>query len=218
MVSPSTCVNRPPKFVSHHFNYFLFVSHRCAFIVVRFSSYWLVLVGSTNTRCTSYLHCINSCWLVVPSLRIVLQRIESQQPNNTCQSESTMMMSSNGSIFHITVPLCGCLFLPVTGEFPAQRPVKQSFDVFFDFRLNKRLSKQSGGWWFETPCRSLWRHSNDNELIKKPTMRYEPMRIDTNWYNVQWYITQDRCECFEHFKTFVLAYELMPNWQRNGTE
>ena len=32
--------------------------------------------------------------------------------------------------------------LPVTGEFPSQRPVKQSFDVFFDLRLNKRLSKQ----------------------------------------------------------------------------
>ena len=26
--------------------------------------------------------------------------------------------------------------------------------------LNKRLSKQSSGWWFETPLRSLWRHCN----------------------------------------------------------
>ena len=49
---------------------------------------------------------------------------------------------------------------PVSGEFPAQRPVTQSFDVFFDLRLNKRLSKQSWGWWFETPSLSLWRHSN----------------------------------------------------------
>ena len=32
---------------------------------------------------------------------------------------------------------------PVTGEFPAQRPVTRSFDIFFDLRLNKRLSKQS---------------------------------------------------------------------------
>ena len=30
---------------------------------------------------------------------------------------------------------------PVTGEFPVQMPVTQSFDVFFDLRLNKRLSK-----------------------------------------------------------------------------
>ena len=49
---------------------------------------------------------------------------------------------------------------PVPGEFPAQRPVTQSFDVFFDLRLNKRLSKQSWGWWFETLSRPLWRHSN----------------------------------------------------------
>ena len=32
---------------------------------------------------------------------------------------------------------------PVTGEFPSQKPVTRSFDVFFDLRLNKRLSKQS---------------------------------------------------------------------------
>ena len=49
---------------------------------------------------------------------------------------------------------------PVPGEFPAQRSVTRSFDVFFDLRLNKRLSKQSWGWWFETLLRSLWRHRN----------------------------------------------------------
>ena len=48
---------------------------------------------------------------------------------------------------------------PVTGEFPTQRPVTRSFDVFFDLRLNKRLSKQWWGWWFE-PSRPLWRHCN----------------------------------------------------------
>ena len=47
---------------------------------------------------------------------------------------------------------------PVTGEFPSQRPVTQSFDVFFDLRLNKRLNKQSWVWWFETPLCSFWRH------------------------------------------------------------
>ena len=48
----------------------------------------------------------------------------------------------------------------VPGEFPAQRPVTRSFDVFFDLRLNKRLSKQSCGWGFETISRPLWRHRN----------------------------------------------------------
>ena len=44
---------------------------------------------------------------------------------------------------------------PVTGEFPTQRPVTRSFEVFFDLRLNKCLSKQSRRRWFETPSRSL---------------------------------------------------------------
>ena len=50
---------------------------------------------------------------------------------------------------------------PVTCEFPAQRPVTRSFDVFFDLPLNKRLSKQLWGWWFQTPSCPLWRHCND---------------------------------------------------------
>ena len=48
----------------------------------------------------------------------------------------------------------------VPGEFPTQRPVMRSFDVYFDLRPNKRLSKHSWGWWFETQSRPLWRHRN----------------------------------------------------------
>ena len=80
-----------------------------------------------------------------------------------------IMTSSNGNIFRVTAwPLCG--EFTGTGEFPAQRPVTRSFDVFFDLwrihvffdlRLNKRLSKQLWRWWFETPSWSLWRHCND---------------------------------------------------------
>ena len=70
-----------------------------------------------------------------------------------------MMTSSNGNIFRVTGPLCGEFTGP--GEFPTQRPVTRSFDVFFDLRLNKPLSKQSWGWWFETLSRSLWRHRHD---------------------------------------------------------
>ena len=45
---------------------------------------------------------------------------------------------------------------PFTGEFPSQKPVTRSFDVFFDLRLNERLIKQSRDWLFETlaPTRS----------------------------------------------------------------
>ena len=77
----------------------------------------------------------------------------------------TMMTSSNGNIFRVTGHLCGEFTGP--GEFPTQRPVTQSFDVFFDLRLNKRLSKQRWGWWFETLSRPLWRHRNDGTLNKQ---------------------------------------------------
>ena len=54
---------------------------------------------------------------------------------------------------------------PATAEFPSQRPVTRSFDVFFDLRVNKRLSKRLWGWWFETPSRSLWRHCNATRYL-----------------------------------------------------
>ena len=70
-----------------------------------------------------------------------------------------MMTLSHGNNFYLTGPLCGNS--PVTGEFPSQRSVARSFGVFFDLRPNKRLSKQSWGWWTETPWRSFWRHCNE---------------------------------------------------------
>ena len=58
-----------------------------------------------------------------------------------------IMTSSNGNIF----------------RWPVNSPHKgqwRSFDVLFDLRLNKRLSKQWWGWWFEGSSRPLWRHCN----------------------------------------------------------
>ena len=49
---------------------------------------------------------------------------------------------------------------PVNGEFPSQRPATRSLGVFFDLRPNKRLSKQSWCWWFETLSCPLWRQRN----------------------------------------------------------
>ena len=51
----------------------------------------------------------------------------------------------------ITYPYC-VWNSPGIGEFPAQRPVMRSFDIFFDLHLNKRLSKQSWGWWLRHYC------------------------------------------------------------------
>ena len=69
-----------------------------------------------------------------------------------------MMTSSNGNIFRVTGHLCG----EFTGHrwIPRTKASVGSFDVFFDLRLNKKLSIQPWGWWFRTPSRPLWRYNN----------------------------------------------------------
>ena len=52
-----------------------------------------------------------------------------------------MITSSNGNIFASLARCAGNS--SVTGEFPSQKPVAWNFYVFFDLRMNKRLSKQS---------------------------------------------------------------------------
>ena len=66
---------------------------------------------------------------------------------------------------------------PVTGEFPTQRPVTRSFDVLFDLRQNKRLSKQWEGWWFATPSCPLWCYCNvcKNPYSVKMKFSAEPL-------------------------------------------
>ena len=64
---------------------------------------------------------------------------------------------------------------PVPGEFPTQRPVTRSFEVFY-LRPNKLLSKRSWGWWFETLSWSWWRHCNGKFItrwrLKSPASRW----------------------------------------------
>ena len=108
--------------------------------------------------CNSILYFILSvitCSMMGLKLNHVHYNIMEQDVQGT-----TMMTSSNRNIFRVTGHLCG--EFPGPGEFPAQRPVTRSFDVFFDLRLNKWLSKQSWGWWFETLSRPLWRHCNEH--------------------------------------------------------
>ena len=80
-----------------------------------------------------------------------------------------IMTSSNGNFFCVTGHLCG----EFSGEFPTQRPVTRSFNVFFDVRLNKLLSKQWRGWWFEAPSHPLWHHCN--ESLEKYTWHTESL-------------------------------------------
>ena len=57
----------------------------------------------------------------------------------------------------------------VGGEFTGHRWMHltkaSNAGLFFDLRLNKRLSKPSIRRWFQTPPRSLWRHPNVNLYV-----------------------------------------------------
>ena len=81
-------------------------------------------------------------------------------------------------------------YSPVTSEFPAQRPMTRSFDVFLDLRLNKRLSKQSWFWWFEKPWRPLCRHCNSTGTL--PTTETWVIRSSPGF---KWYSFYHLCGC-----------------------
>ena len=85
---------------------------------------------------------------------LYLGSIKVSSPICQCQF-GTIYMNDNG--FFIVTSSNGNIF---PGEFPTERPVTQRCDVYFDLRSNKRVSKQSRGWWFETPSRPLWRNRN----------------------------------------------------------
>ena len=79
--------------------------------------------------------------------------------------ELYMMTSSNGIIFRVTARCAGNS--SVSGEIPLTKASDAELDVFYDQRLNTRLSKQSWGWWFETLSRSLWRYCNEPLVFKE---------------------------------------------------
>ena len=110
-----------------------------------------------------------------------------------------MMTSSNGNIFRVTGPLCGEFTGP--GEFPTQRPVTRSFNVFFDLGLNKRLNKHSCGWWFETLSWSLWRHHNDIGAY-----RHNVLQVLVGSFGWCFWMSELCCLIILHLDTRMLIY------------
>ena len=115
-----------------------------------------------------------------------------------------MTSSPNGNIFRVTGHWCE----EFTGEFPTQRPVTRSFDVFFDLHLNKRLSKQSWGWWSETPSRPLWRHCDvhhefdDDNHMTTATFDYGPWMVAN--LNYQYHTFANLGQLFYTFNPHIL--------------
>ena len=128
---------------------------------------------------------------------------------------SHMMTSSNGNIFRVTGPLCG--------EFTGPRwiPHTKASDVFFDLRLNKRLSKQPWGCWFETPSWLLWRQCSElynHELILSilvkslhtrclSNIRYDNLDTYGGHYSVWWELLSVNYNFRVWIGTYIACYQ-----------
>ena len=86
---------------------------------------------------------------------------------------------------------------PVPGELPAQRPVTRSFDVVFDLRPNKWLSKQWWDRWFETPSRPLWRHRNDFATQGLYDITYIPIYANLRHVGMYYYVDMTQSQAFQ---------------------
>ena len=131
-------------------------------LVMQMRCKWLSVCGCLDIVYSLWLsfwtHCFTvTLWGVSTGNRWIANT-KYQAIWKVCPCHGVIMMTS--SILSVLLAICAGIS-PVTGEFPAQRPVTRSFHFFFNLRPNKRLSKQSRGWRFETPSHSLWRQCND---------------------------------------------------------
>ena len=93
---------------------------------------------------------------------------------------------------------------PVTSEFPAQRPVTRSFDVFCDMYLIKRLSRQSWGSWFDTPLGSLWRHCNKHQMCQYIT-RCATLLTPFNVFLIYTSALSDVCSSTQFWRVLAMS-------------
>ena len=116
-------------------------------------------------------------------------------PHMVTIRKKLIMMTSSMEAFSPLLAICAGNS-PVTGEFPAQRPVTRSFDVFLDLRLNKRLSKQSKRRWLETPSRTLWHRCYALVPDKTPQCSISLHIVERVWGQVS----------YQH-KTTIISFE-----------
>ena len=87
----------------------------------------------------------------------------------------------------------------------------------FSLRLNERLSKQSWGWWFETPTRRLWRHRNEQPF--RGSWRTLLALCDVlRWWPVDsphgWLVMREPFPCYDALSLARLIFEYGVRWPR----
>ena len=141
---------------------------------------WSTLVQVMAWCLTAPSHYLNQCWLIISKVLrhssedIIIRRFEDTNQKKCLSLSQPQCVARPSwdrlSWWHHQMETISALLTDLwCREFtshqwiPLTKPVMRSFDAFFDLCLNKRLSKQSWGWWFETPSCSLWRYCNDME-------------------------------------------------------
>ena len=151
--------------------------------------------------------------------RVLLRARVIKQPTYTKHSNKFSWWRHQMEIFSALLAFCAGNS-PVTGEFPIQRPVTRSFDIFFSLRLNKRLSKQSWGWWFETLSRPLWRHCNVTVMLhRRPGVSN---RRGPDWFSGIVQVNIKENIRAQHYSSFPLqrdsnAERVAMSWRPHGT-
>ena len=95
----------------------------------------------------------------------------------------TSLNGLNGNIFRVTGHSCG----EFTGHrwIPRTKTSDAELCFFYDLHLNKRLSKQWRGWWFDTPSHPLWRHCSAKVKDETITGHVDPMDMQ-HWLSYLW--------------------------------
>ena len=86
---------------------------------------------------------------------------------------------------------------PITGEFPTQRPVMRSFDVFFDLRFNNSLIYTwINGWVNNGEAGDLKRHRAHYDVTV--------MRMFSSWFRGTWDTFMGRDKSLTYLNAFSL--------------
>ena len=143
----------------------------------------IIKIRRPNYRLNLWWESLYLAFIVKRGPVYIIRRVKDFTHNNTvkCRYNTTRVITilhmapwwrHQMETFSALLALCAGNS-PVTGEYPTQRPVTRSFYVFLDLRVDKRLSKQSWAWWFETQSSSLWRHCNDYDNSDRKWIRFQ---------------------------------------------
>ena len=131
-------------------------------------------------------HYLNKCWpdSLTHMCGIRGRWVNGLQPQHTQPSPKQMLIFQKSWWRHQMETFSALLAIcagnsPVSGEFPAQRPVTSNVDVFLICaRINCWVNNDEGRW-FEMPSHPLWHHRNDH-LPQFMSMHFGGKAFDDN--------------------------------------